>query len=188
MLQTYANSLAQAGEDHEYEENSEGESEDEEDESVVMSDQQLNDALTLASKGWRVDHPMTQPLKYEILNDASGSIRYKTIKFNVDFASRESVNLANKARRLGVWRANDRHGGVKKRASTKGREYTNNNDKTISAIHKKYADENSGARIPWAKLREEYNEAFPAENRSSYSLSSHVDRVQQLKDMRNSYQ
>ena len=108
---------------------------------------------------------------------------------DVDFNSRYSVNKANKTRRLEVNRAKKRHGftGPLKRPSTKGREYTADNDNMIRILHQDYAKANNNQRIPVAELTDRYSQLFPTEGRTVSSITSHIERIQALKDMRNSY-
>ena len=130
------------------------------------------DALGVNSTGWKFGDPKTQPLTYYIDSDAVGGVKAKTIRFDVDFNSRDSVNKANKTRRLEVNRAKKRHGILDplKRPSTRGREYTQDSDETITIIHEDYAINNNGLRIPPAELVDLYNQMCPGEDRTQASM------------------
>ena len=149
----------------------------------------LADALSVASDGWVHLNPKAPPLTYYVPAHAVGGVTAKTIKFPVDFNNRSEVNKANKTRRLELDRAKKRHGIPiqLKRPSTKGREFTAINKDWISIIHEGWAIENNGQRVPSSILTEYYNTIFDDEGRTTASLLSFIDRVPDLKDMRNSY-
>lgn len=151
--------------------------EDEEDEEVPGDEQEV----------WKVGQPQTQPLTYQVVAK-DGRYRAKDIAFTVDFTDPDSVRKANKARALGVWRAK-RSLNIDDplRPSTAGREYSEVNDDFIAIIHEEWAQENDGERITMPELTRIYNEQFPGEDRSRASISSHVDHIKELKDMRASY-
>ena len=167
------------------EEQGEGDSSDEDGDDTAPP----ADALDVDDDTWRVGAPKSQPLGYMIPADANGGKKSKTIAFTVDFTSSESVNKANKTRRLEIWRAKKRHGldHQLKRASTVGREYTDKNDFWIVLAHEDYALRNSGLKIPLGELANWYNEHFETEERTQASITSHMDRIEELKAMRATY-
>ncbi|KAK5134573.1 hypothetical protein LTR08_006359 [Meristemomyces frigidus] len=132
---------------------------------------------------WKVGNPMQQPLTYDI-PVAGGGTEPRTIKFTVDFNNAASVSEANKRRRQGVWRQKRKLGLPMLRPSTQDRLYTQRNDAAIVTIHREYARENGGRQVSYARLAERYHQLFPGENRSHSSLSSHIARIDALKEMR----
>ena len=147
------------------------------------------DAKQVNDPTWKINQPRTQPLAYWVPSDASGGEIWKSIQFTVDFTSRASVNKANKARRLSIWRAKNILGlhDQMKRPSTKGREYTDQNYQWILAEHAQHAAINNNERIPLDNLTTRYNQRFPTENRTTASLTSYIDRKSGLNAARKTY-
>lgn len=148
------------------EENSEDDEEGEEEEVPA-------DVLNVNDPGWKYGDAKSQPLTYYVHANATGGLKAKTIKYNVDFNDRESVNKANKTRRLEVNRSKARNHitGPLKRPSTKGREYTAENDQAIVDFHEDWAKNNDGQKIPALQLTGLYNRRFPEMKRSTNSLT-----------------
>ena len=138
---------------------------------------------------WLVDQPKTQPLKYEVPLNTTGGVKVKQLAFDVDFSSSTSVAKANKARALAIWRQKDRLGmtGGLLRPSTVGREYTEEHNWFIVTAYEDYAMRHEGRRLPFGVLWEMFAARFPDSDRTEASLSSHVDRVEELKALKNSY-
>lgn len=155
------------------EEDVEGEEDDDGVDEGAPNAAALADVLDVNDSGWKRGNPKSLPLIYYVPSDASGGLKAKTIKFEVDFDVRESVNKANKTRRLEVNRAKQRHGitGPPKRPSTRGREYTQQNQDTIKDIYEDWATHNGGLRIPIDELTVLYNRAFSGEDRTKHSLT-----------------
>ncbi|KAK4569333.1 hypothetical protein LTR86_003095 [Recurvomyces mirabilis] len=158
------------------------------DEEAEEEDELDEDEVEDGGVVWKIGEPQPQPLRYQIPT-ANGGFEYRLILSNVDFDSRESVNKANKQRRLEQYRAKKRHGLQHQllRPGTKGREYSQAHDTFISQQHQSYAAANSTQRIPWNILTNNFNGAFPGQNRTKNSLSSHVDQRAGLKGMRAQY-
>lgn len=118
---------------------------------------------------------------------ANGETKLKQINFKIDFDDPDEVKEANKRRNQARRRAETRFGVPPRRASTVGREYTQANNDWLRRAHENYAFHNGGRRIPWPELTRLFNQQFPAENRTENSISSHVNRVPELRVKRNSY-
>lgn len=135
---------------------------------------------------WVVGRPQRQPLAYPIPT-ANGGTERRQIAFTVDFADRDSVDKANKARRLAVWRAKKALNMAVLRPSTQDRKYTEESHDMIACLHEDYAMQNGGYQTPYWLLTESYNALFPNENRTESSISSHIAHVPELKAMRGLY-
>lgn len=164
------------------------EEDDDNDDEEESEDDAPADTLPLDVKGWRVGDPKAQPLTYFVPSDANGGVRFKTVRYTINFDSSDSVKKANKTRRLEVWRARVRHGleDEMMRESMVGREYTDENNEWLVLAHEDYAISNNGKQIPHAEITKLYNEHFDIQ-RTQASIASHMDRVKELKRMRASY-
>ena len=129
---------------------------------------------------------MSHPLTYAI-PAAGGGQTIKKIAFRVDFNDKASVAKANKARFLARGRAMKKTGQPLLRPSTAGREYTQQNDDWIKAENDCYAAASNGIRIPLLELTRRYNNQFPQEGRTQFSITSHMDRNKELKAKRGSF-
>ena len=140
-----------------------------------------------AHKSWKVNEPQPLPLTFRVPTSAT---TWKTEQLNktVNFSSKASVTAANKAARQIVLRARNALGLPPLRSSTKGREYDQERDNAIEALYVDFAVGNNSARISYSQLAERYNELYPGENRSTASISSHVDKTVQLKAVRDKYE
>lgn len=159
---------------------------DEDDDSVYEDTPGAEGSGFVATEPWKVGRPQPQPLTYKVPTAGGGS-ETRQIAFNVDFSDSKSVEQGNKRRRLGVWRRKVALGMAVMRPSTRGREYTQENNNVILAIHQEYAESNNNLQIPYSMLTNLYNDIFTTENRSESSISSHVARVAELKTERNTY-
>ncbi|KAK3673354.1 hypothetical protein LTR78_006900 [Recurvomyces mirabilis] len=158
------------------------------DEEAEEDDELDEDEVEDEGMVWKLGEPQPQPLYYQIPT-ANGGFEDRLIHSNVDFNSRDSVNKANKQRRLEQYRAKKRHGLQHQllRPGTKGHEYSQAHDTFISQQHQSYAAANGNRRIPWSILTNNFNGAFPGQNRTKNSLSSLVDQRAGLKRMRAQY-
>ena len=135
---------------------------------------------------WKVNKPQALPLTFRVPTSAT-TWKIEQLNKEVDFTSKASVTAANKAARQVILRARNALGLPPLRPSTRGREFDQERDDVIEALYIDYAEQNSGARIWCPQLVERYNNLYPDENRSSSSISAHVDRTPQLKTVRDKY-
>ena len=134
---------------------------------------------------WTDGDPQPHPTLYQC--PTADGFRMREIPFKIDWTSSDSVNKANKYRRNQVWRAMDSLRLPKLRASTQGREHTAENDMFLAMAHEEYATEHDGKKIPLQLLTDQYNARFPDEDRFKSSISSHIDRISDLKGARQQY-
>ncbi|KAK5126003.1 hypothetical protein LTR85_011358 [Meristemomyces frigidus] len=132
---------------------------------------------------WRVGNPVRQPLLYNV-PVAGGGSEQRRIAFMVDFDDAEDVAKANKARRLAVWREKPKLGMAVLRPGTRGRAYDQTHDDAIERIIDQYAALHNGALASYKQIHAEYTQQYPAENRTSASISSHIMKVPQLRAAR----
>ena len=145
------------------------------------------DALDVGDPTWKVGQPKSQPLAYWVPSDAFGGKEWKSIGYVIDFNKVEDVQKAVKARRLSIWRHKKKHGLPMARPSTVGRQFTQANSDWIAQEHVTYAGSNRNHRISMRELTRRYNVRFHGENRTSASLSAHINRVDALRAARARY-
>jgi hypothetical protein len=99
-------------------------------------------------------------------------------------ADRRDIRKANKQRNQYLRRFRRKQSDDSNlRDPTMDRQYTQVNDRELKKIIHEYAVANGGKRITSKKLWQAYDAKFPGERRSESSVLSHVNKVQELKNL-----
>lgn len=139
-------------------------------------------------QAWKVSQPQPRPLAFNVPTGL-GTFKRELLPANrnIDFNDPVSVRAANKYARQVIHRARKAHGLPPLRTSTQGREYDQERNDMLEAIIVGFAAQNNGAQISLRELTDLYNEEYPDEDRSRESITSHINRVPELKAKRDSY-